>query len=547
MFPNIQFDWQEPYKFIEKSGKEVWKRECIIPVSLRTNFFIYWKNKGFFLKQKGFNVIKKENDWFLIQTTNHKNDFNYAKSIDQSKIDSFELKPIEVKNTNGLRPWQVDAVSKLCASINYWGSAIDGSDLGVGKTYTACGVVRELNMHILVVCPKAVMESWRRVIKNHFNLGDKFVGVINYESLRLGKTNSNIASYVKRRDTRRNEFVWKIPKNTLIVWDESQKLKNPKTKNSETCLSALKQGYKMLFCSATNATNPLELKTVGMALKLFENNKKYYDWLKAHGVFHGRFGLEFNGNKDVLKKLHKDIFINRGTRLTRDTIPNFPETQLNAECFSMEEESTNKINQIYAEMAKELAILNKKIKKESKDNANILTTIIRARQKIELLKIPIFIELIEEAFEAGMSIVVFLNFEDSINALAQRFNTNCIIKGSNKEEERQKYIDDFQSDKERLIIVNIQSGGAGLSLHDINGKYPRLSLISPSYSPILMRQAIGRVWRDSGKSKSIQKIIFVGNTIEEQVCDKVKLKLENLDTLNDGDLKNEEELKNNIK
>lgn len=547
MFSNIQFEWQEPYKFIESSGKEVWRRECLIPLAVRTNFFTYWKNKGFFLKQKGYSVIKKEKDWFLIQTTKNKDDFSNIKPTTQIKEDNFELKPIEVKNKEGLRPWQIDAVSKICAAINYLGAAIDGSDLGIGKTYTACGVARELNMNILVVCPKAVMESWRRVIKNHFNLDDKCIGIINYESLRLGKTSSNIASYIKRRDTRRNEFVWKIPKNTLIIWDESQKLKNAKTKNSETCLAALKQGYKMLFCSATNATNPLELKTVGMALKLFNNNKQYRDWLYQHGVFQGRFGLEFNGNKEILKKLHKDIFINRGMRLTRDTIPNFPETQINAECFSMEEESTNKINNIYAEMAKELALLNKKIKKEGKDNANVLTAIIRARQKIELLKIPIFIELIEEAFEAGMSVVVFLNFEDSINALAERFNTSCIIKGSNKEEERQKNIDDFQSDKERLIIVNIQSGGAGLSLHDINGKYPRLSLISPSYSAVLMRQATGRVWRDSGKSKSVQKIIFVGNTIEEQVCEKVKLKLENLDTLNDGDLKHEEELKNIIR
>ena len=121
-------------------------------------------------------------------------------------------------------------------------------------------------------------------IRNHFKMNSKLVGVINYESLRQGKSSSNIASYVKKRETRRNEFIWKIPKSTLIVWDESQKLKNPKTKNSETCLAALKQGYKMLFCSATNATNPLELKTVGMSIGLFENNKQYYDYdvLKFH-------------------------------------------------------------------------------------------------------------------------------------------------------------------------------------------------------------------------------------------------------------------------
>jgi superfamily II DNA or RNA helicase len=540
MLSNIQLNWQEPCPITEDNGKISWKRECLIPLNVRGEFFGYWKSKGFLLKQKGYTVTKKETDWYLIQSVKNKEDFNKVATITKPKDDTFELKPVEVKNKEGLRPWQVEAVSKLCSAITHIGAGIDGSDLGVGKTYTACGVARELDMDILVVCPKAVMESWRRVIKNHFNMNGRLVGIINYESLRLGKTSSNIASYVKKRDTRRNEFVWKIPKSTLIVWDESQKLKNAKTKNSETCLSALKQGYKMLFCSATNATNPLELKTVGMALGLFDNNKQYYNWLYAHGVTKGRFGLEFNGNKEVLNKLHKDIFVNRGTRLSRDTIPNFPETQLTAECFSMEETASNKINQIYAEMAKELAILNKKIKKEGKDSGNRLTAIIRARQKVELLKIPIFIELIEEALEAGMSIVAFLNFDDSIKALCERFNTNCVIKGSNTDIDRQKNIDDFQSDKQRLIIVNIQSGGAGLSLHDINGKYPRLALISPSYSAVLMRQATGRVWRDSGKSKSVQKIVFVGNTVEEQVCENVKLKLENLDMLNDGDLKNNE-------
>ena len=70
----------------------------------------------------------------------------------------------------------------------------------------------------------------------------------------------------------------------------------------------------------------------------------------------------------------------------------------------------------------------------------------------------------------------------------------------------------------------------------MNGKYPRMSLICPSYSAVLMRQSTGRVWRDSAKSKSIQKIVFVANTVEEEVCKVVNQKLENLDLLNDGDL-----------
>ena len=531
---NLDVKWSDPYEIESKSGIPLWTRHWLIPVNYRNEFFVYWKGNSFKLKDKGYGVKKVDNDWFLTETHTTKDSFSKNKTTDKVKSDE-PLKPYEVKTTDGLRPWQVTAVSKLCAAIKKWGCAIDGSDVGVGKTYNACGTARELDMDILVVCPKAVMESWKRVIKNHFKINHRLIGVINYEMLRMGKKDSMIASYVKRRDTRRNEFVWKIPKSTLIIWDESQKLKGANTKNSETCLEALKQGYKMLFCSATNATNPLELKTVGMAIKLFENNKQYYTWLYAHGVTKGRFGLQFNNDKEVLKKLHNDIFINRGVRLTRDTIPNFPESQIDAECYNMEEDAQNKINNIYAEMEAELAKLRKK---EKTDKESQLTIILREREKIELLKVPLFIEMIEDGIDNGMSIVVFLNFTQTLNSIAKKLNISCIFDGKTKSDTRQQNVDDFQSNKQRVILVNLQSGGAGLSLHDLDGNYPRLALISPSYSAVNMRQALGRVWRDSAKSKSIQKIVFVSGTIEEKVCKQVNEKLNNLDLINDGDLNN---------
>jgi len=538
---SLDVKWSEPYQFKTEYG-DWWKREWLIPIQHRNEFFIYWRGNSFKLKDKGYGVFKKNEDWYLTESKPEKHlfkEFSHTAPQEVEKNDFF-LTPKEVQNTNGLRPWQVSAVGKICAAIEKWGCAIDGSDVGIGKTYTSCGVARELDMDILVICPKAVKESWRRVVKNHFKMAGRLVGITNYEQVRLGKEDSDIASYVRNKKTHVKEFIWKIPKNTLIVWDESQKLKGAKTQNSEVCLHALKQGYKMLFCSATNATNPLELRTVGMALKLFENNKQYYTWLYRHGCSKGRFGLQFNNSKEVLTKLNKDIFVDRGVRLTRDTIPNFPESQIIAECYDMEEESRNKIDTLYAEMKAELNRLNKKEKRSKKDSTTQLTAILRARQKIELVKVPLFIDMIEEGIENGMSVVVFVNFTETLETIAKRLNTKCIVNGKVKDDERQKNIDDFQSDSSRVILVNIAAGGAGLSLHDLNGKYPRLALISPSYSAVQMRQATGRVWRDSAKSKSIQKIVFVANTVEVEVCEAVNRKLDNLDLLNDGDLENHE-------
>jgi hypothetical protein len=367
---------------------------------------------------------------------------------------------------------------------------------------------------------------------------DSLIDVINYEKLKIGKKDSEIASFVRNRKTNREEFTWKIPKKTLIVWDESQKLKNWNTKNSKICLTAFKQGYKMLFCSATMATNPLELRTVGTCLKLFKGGvKSYYDWAYDHGVTKGWFGLEFDKddpkNDKFLAKLNKDIFGKRGVRLCRDTIPNFPTSEIIADCYNMDEQDKNTINQINKEMAKELKML---AKRQKKDGESQLTILLRARQKTELVKVPLFIDMIEEGLEQGMSVVVFLNFTETIQAISQRLNVNCIFDGKTSDKKRQDAVDSFQADKERVILVNIASGGAGLSLHDIHGKYPRLSLISPSYSAVCMRQATGRIWRDSAKSKSLQKIVFVAGTVEEDVCRNVQSKLDNLDILNDGDL-----------
>jgi len=431
---------------------------------------------------------------------------------------------------------------------NYYGFSLDGDGrflLGdftvvhnTGKTYTACGVARELGMKMVVVCPKAVISSWKEVITNHFHMEKQLIEVTNYEQLKIGRSDSKLASYVVPRSTRRRTFQWKIPKDTLIIWDESQKLKNWKTKNAKMSIQATKQGYKQLFCSATNATNPLELRTVGTALKLFKGGQAaWFQWLREHGCSKGQWGMEFTSDpklrQKILKKLHKDIFLDRGVRLRRDTIPNFPQCDLFAVLLDMEEKDTKQINAIYDEMEKEL----KELEKLSKLNKmNHLVVELRHRQRIELVKVPLFIDMIEDAKEEGFSIVVFLNFTDTITALADRLGISCIFDGKVGDAVRERNRQRFQNNEEQVILVNVQSGGGGLSLHDLHGGHPRMSLISPSHSPVNMRQAIGRIWRDDAKTKAIQKLVCVAHTVEENVYHNVMKKLNNLDLLNDGDL-----------
>lgn len=387
----FEIKWSDLYPFVDKEGRDRWRRHWVIPQANRTSFFQFWNTNKYRLWNEGFSVAKQDSDWVVYETKADVTEFKKMKGakIAKPKEDVFWLPPYKVKNEAGLRPWQVESVSKLVSSINKFGCAIDGSDLGVGKTFVACVVARELKMKMVVVCPKAVMESWRRVINKHFNMGDKLVDIINYEQLRIGKKESKVASYILNKKTHREKFIWKITKDTLIIWDESQKLKNWKTKNSKTCIEAFKQGYRMLFCSATNATNPLELRTVGTVLGLFKGSVAYYQWCYEHGVSKGRFGLEFTKDIElrskVLKKLHNDIFVNRGIRLSRDTIPNFPQSEIIADCYNMDDEDVKKINAYHKEMESELKRLQTLIKR---DKSSEFTAILRMRQQTELVKVP---------------------------------------------------------------------------------------------------------------------------------------------------------------
>jgi SNF2 family DNA or RNA helicase len=177
------------------------------------------------------------------------------------------------------------------------------------------------------------------------------------------------------------------------------------------------------------------------------------------------------------------------------------------------------------------------LKAKDKDKKrNALVNILRAHQKIELLKVPTFVDITNEFLDEGKSVVIFVNFTKTLELLADMLKTKCLIYGEQTTETRDKNISDFQKNKEKIIICNIKAGGVGLSLHDIYGGHPRVSLISPTWSAIDLTQALGRIHRANGKTKSLQRIIFTANTVEEKIATKLKIKLKDLNSINNGDL-----------
>ena len=539
----IDIKWSAPYE-VRDSGKLCWRRKWEIPSSLMEGFLVFWNKKKIHMIVDGYSIEKSPSGKStLIQTKNRQSEFGEGgrrkKSVDKDtrgSIASGILKEISELNScdiSGLREWQIPSVKKLAAIIKENGAAINGSETGTGKSYSSVAVARALGMKIAVVCPKVVISSWKKIINDHFKMD--YVFVLNYEAVKTG--NHKSVGVWERSSTisLATEFKWKIPKDTLIVFDESHKMKGADSINSEIGIAAKDQGYKILCCSATSAINPLELKAIGYILGLYKKGK-WTAFRSLYGCEKGRFGWEFTGGATVLKELNHNMFKCRGIRITKNEIASFPDCETFSLACDLDAEVKNRLDAIYSMLGEEIRKLKEKIGPTKKAKLNAMTAQLRARQKAELIKVPIFVDMAEEEVENGNSVAIFCNFSDTIKALTRKLKTNCIIWGDNTDEERNKNIDAFQSDKARIILVNSQAGGAGVSLHDLNGNYPRVALISPPLSAVIMKQVLGRIHRDGAKSKAIQKLIFAANTEEERVCISLREKLHNMDMINDGDL-----------
>ncbi len=439
-----------------------------------------------------------------------------------------------------LAPQREHAVN-LLNSLYVNGVASDQSETGTGKTYVAAWIAKYLNSPVVIVCPKVVIPSWNKVL-SYF--GIKAHCLINYEKLIRGNTEH--LSFKNDRDDGPSDYTINFPKNSLVILDEVHKCKASTSKNSDFLIKLKMDGYKTLLLSATTATNPLEMKAFGFATTL-HNLVNYRQFITNSGAYTGRFGgyqIDMGSQRTVeaMANIHNQLFneykvSSRMTRKMFDKI--FPDNHVMAECFDMGT-NTDKINRVYEQMEAELAALEESSVNYSQHHFAIMT---KARRMAELLKVPTMVEMIEDWFDEGISPVVFVNFTDTVEAIVKQLSKNkkfdgliAKIVGGQSDKVRQADIEGFQNDTKRIMIANLAAGNAGVSLHDLNGKFPRASVISPSYSAINLLQALGRIHRAEGKTKCVQKIMFAAGTIEEDACKRVQCKLNNLECLNDGDL-----------
>lgn len=420
-----------------------------------------------------------------------------------------------------LFPYQIEHTENLVNNLSERHICFDTSDTGTGKTYTAIASAKILKMNVFILCPKTIISLWQS-IADKFNV--KCVGISNYELIIRGshyyKNKKKQCDYVKDNE-------WNIPPNTLIIIDEAHKCSNPTSLIGQLTLN-LKNTYgeknPLLLISATICDGAHKFRLFGELLKWFPNCISPPHWLeKTYNPKHSSV---------IIKERLNTINLCRIS--ISDLGDMFHKNTVTADFYDISSTVATTIDGLHHEILKSLDKLQRK--KDGDNTKTGFVTATRNRQKIELLKIPIFVELVDEYLNNNFSVIIFINYTETLNILAKKLKTNCLVYGEQTLNERLKNIKDFVDDKQRVIICNINCGGQSISLNDINGVYKRVSLINPPLSSISLIQACGRNNRADSKSNSFNKIIYANTQIERELCSRIKEKCSMYNTINDADL-----------
>lgn len=487
-----------------------------------------------------------------------------------------------------LRDWQVAPAQHLFSLLSAGKSCVDVSDCGTGKTYVAMACVAALKLPTLVCAPKISESQWHAAA-NHFGDSVSFCG---HEMLRSGnspygrwerplpagadreyyqcsvcqcrvdlgtgffpchcnRTGIHCLS-LKKKQHRYGKFIFS-PAIKLLVIDEQHRFNSADSLNADMLIAAHRQRIPTLGLSATLGNSPLHFRAIGYCLGLHNLDHdeirsvaprvvrpSFRRWAARHKVRPDtalpghplRWWAGEAEQQQIMRDIRSEIIPTRGVRVAKAGIPDFPEVDISAELYDLEQ--SGKIQEAQAEMHDALATLAARKQLDVAPDSAI-TIMLRAHQQVELLKVPLAIELANNYVEQGYSIGIFVNFQQTVDALAGRLSNVGVVDGRNTQH-RQTYVELFQHNISKILVVNSAAGGLALSLPDETGDNPRGGLVFPGWSAPVLQQVLGRFPRESSKSKSFYKVLLAAKTGDVAIHRALRLKLNNLDALLDSDL-----------
>jgi superfamily II DNA or RNA helicase len=135
----------------------------------------------------------------------------------------------------GLAEHQEEAVSRLVTLLGDRGGAILADDVGLGKSFVAAAVARELAMEVEWIVPATLVAQWRETLAA-FRIEAR---IVTHDSLI------------------HDPFVAEPARNRLLIVDEAHAFRNPRTRRYDA-LARRALGARLLLVTATPVCNTID-------------------------------------------------------------------------------------------------------------------------------------------------------------------------------------------------------------------------------------------------------------------------------------------------
>ena len=444
-------------------------------------------------------------------------------------------------------PFQKTAALELADKLLKERGALLQAGTGVGKTYITAQALKQViptllanneapdtPFPILWIGPAATMIQTQRVLKSYGIA--QYVMTLSYSALTSPKTGGAMFYQTRTEVTYGQEQIvydWRecmLPR--LVVFDECQALKNEES--TRTAIArGLPDSVKRLFISATPYQRVCEARTVMVGVGMrSEYNVLPLSQGTAPSVMrslatYGNTAAYSPRAMEKVKGVMQPYTVNvKGIRFKH---------KARTECvlinFQRSEERQAYEN-AYNEYLEEL------FKLRGQTGHGILAARLVAmqkfRQKAEEIRSPIVAGRAHNAIQEGSQVIIASNFKNMLRgawqALTKRYGYDPdrigFVTGGQTAEQRQRHVDEFQAGKRDVMLLTMQAGGVGISLHhEQDEARPRHIILPPTWSAIDLIQCLGRSHRITSRSNTLQEVLWYRNTIEERVAAVVENKV----------------------
>ena len=432
---------------------------------------------------------------------------------------------------------QKEAIEKLAGSKRF----ILADDMGLGKTTATIIATLETGAKkILIVCPASLKINWQREIENYtdrsvyisegknFSIEHDFV-IVNYDILKnfydlKNKTESLITQ---------GNF-------DLIILDEAHYVSNGQAARTKLVNSFSKKCERVWLLTGTPMTNrpmnyfnllslvesPVALNWMAYAIRYCGGYQFTAGTRKIWNVA-GATNLEElrdRTSRQVLRRLKTDVL-------------DLPEKIITPVYLRLK-------SKLYEGLMGEYYDWYNRNPDESTSLTVQFSKLMKVRQVIAEEKIKDTIELAENILEQDKKVIIFTNFTETLNRIADYFGKQAVrLDGSTSKPQRQYAVDQFQdNEKIKVFVGNIRAAGVGITLTAAEA----VIINDLSFVPGDLAQAEDRAYRYGQKnSVSVYYPIF-DNSIEGIIYDMVNQKKQNIGTVMGDDLEDKGDFISNI-